>query len=138
MDSVIELMLVSAAKRGSRRVPIFTRINMRVKVVLISAPQLSLASQKQSRFGAPMLALRRLEASTPSTARCFRLSQRSKLQRFPLNNLARGSEADDHAAWVANTVSNRPRRGTTLGPMVVEHIPNARIYAYARSDNPVA
>jgi hypothetical protein len=54
MGSVIELVLVRAAKRGSRRVPIFSRINMRVKVLLISAPQLSLATQKQSRLAAPV------------------------------------------------------------------------------------
>ncbi len=54
MGSVIELMLVRAAKRGSTRVPIFTRINMLAKVLLISAPQLSLAAKKQSRLGAPV------------------------------------------------------------------------------------
>jgi hypothetical protein len=54
MGGVIELMLARAAKHRSPRVPIFTRINMRVKVLLISAPQLSLAAKKQSRLAAPV------------------------------------------------------------------------------------
>jgi len=47
-------MLRQSRKARIARVPIFTRINMRVKVLLISAPQLSLAAKKQSRLAAPV------------------------------------------------------------------------------------